>query len=467
MSEYQYYEFLALDQPLSADQRAELRSISSRAEITATRFVNEYQWGDLKGDPLQMVKEYFDAFLYLANWGTRQVMFRLPNGVLDPEAAGRYCATDSASLVETDSHLILTLYVNQEEADDYWDEPGGQLAAMVQARSELAAGDLRLLYLGWLLALQSDEVDFEETEPSVPAGLNNLSAGLQAIVDFFEIDEDLIAVAALSSPAIEEPAGLAEWIASRPAEEKDELLTRTAAGEGGQVQALLLRRFRSASGSAAAVPGRTAAELWEAAADLKDARVKAMEQRRREDEARRAAAQAAARTKRLDQLATRQEVAWAKVAEWIETRRPSDYDLAVSLLRDLQALAEREGDSDAFSQRFGELRARHLRKPSLQERFDRAGLPGRLMGLFSDEIVQLRSDCSLNLVPSAGLIGPQRLTYGRPTRRVWPQPRTPDWKGLAWHRSDPLGNGGRWPRSCGARGPRVSTSACCRHHPSR
>jgi hypothetical protein len=87
MSEYQYYEFLALDQPLTAEQRAELRSISSRAEITATRFVNEYQWGDLKGDPLQMVKEYFDAFLYLANWGTRQVMFRLPHGVLDPEIA--------------------------------------------------------------------------------------------------------------------------------------------------------------------------------------------------------------------------------------------------------------------------------------------------------------------------------------------------------------------------------------------
>lgn len=375
MSEYQYYEFLALDQPLTAEQRAELRSISSRAEITATRFVNEYQWGDLKGDPLQMVKEYFDAFLYLANWGTRQVMFRLPHGVLDPETAGQYCATDTASLVETDGHLILNLYVAPEEADDYWDEPGGQLAAMVQARSELAAGDLRLLYLAWLLALQSDEVDFEETEPPVPAGLGHLSAGLAAIVDFFGIDEDLIAVAALSSPAIEEPAGLAEWIASRPAEEKDELLARTAAGEGGQVQALLLRRFRSAGGSPTVVPGRTAAELWETAADLKDARVEAMKQRQREEEARQAAAQAAARAKRLDQLVTRKEAAWAKVTEWIETRRPSDYDLAVSLLRDLQALAEREGNSDVFSQRFGELRTRHQRKPTLLERFDRAGLP--------------------------------------------------------------------------------------------
>jgi hypothetical protein len=376
MSEYQYYEFLALDRPLTPEQRAELRSISSRAEITATRFVNEYQWGDLKGNPREMVERYFDAFLYLANWGTRHVMFRLPRGVLDPEIAEPYCGTDTASLIVTGSHLILNLYVAPEEADDYWDEPGGQLAAMVQARSELAAGDLRLLYLAWLLALQSDEVDYEESEPPVPAGLGNLSAGLQAVVDFFEIDVDLIAVAAASSPAIEEPAGLAEWVAALSAEEKDELLTRTAAGEGTQVQALLLRRFRAASGSPPAVPGRTAAELWEAAAHLKDARVKAMEQRRREEEARQAAAQAAARAKRLDQLATRTEAAWENVAEWIETRRPGDYDLAVSLLRDLQALAERDGYSDAFSKRFGELRARHERKPTLQERFDRAGLPG-------------------------------------------------------------------------------------------
>ena len=256
MSEYQYYEFLALDRPLTAKQRAELRSISSRAEITATRFTNEYQWGDLKGDPREMMERYFDAFLYLANWGTRQVMFRLPRGVLDPETTRQYCCTDTASLIETNSHLILSLSVDQEEPDDYWDEPGGQLAAMVQARSELAAGDLRLLYLAWLLVLQSNEVYDEDIEPPVPAGLGDLSAGLQAVVDFFEIDEDLIAVAATASLPIEEPRGQTEWIASLAAEEKDELLARVAGGEGAQVQALLMRRFRATGGTAPATPGR-------------------------------------------------------------------------------------------------------------------------------------------------------------------------------------------------------------------
>ncbi len=374
MSEYQYYEFLALDRPLTAEQRAELRSISTRAEITATRFVNEYQWGDLKGDPQKMVERYFDAFLYLANWGTRRLMFRLPRGVLDSETAEQYCYTDTASLIETGSHLILSLYVDREP-DDYWEEPGGQLAAMVQARSELAAGDLRLLYLAWLLALQSDEVDDEDTEPPVPAGLGNLSASLQAVVDFLEIDEDLIAVAAASSPSIQEPEGMAGWIASLPAEEKDALLARVAAGEGAQVRALLLRRFRTASGPPPAAPARTAAELRQAAGDRKAARAKAAERRRREAEARRAAAQAAAYAKHLDQLATRTEAAWEKAAELIETKRPRDYDLAVSLLRDLQALADRQEDSAAFRKRFLELRAQHQRKPSLLDRFDQAGLP--------------------------------------------------------------------------------------------
>ena len=54
---------------------------------------------------------------------------------------------------------------------------------------------------------------------------------------------------------------------------------------------------------------------------------------------------------------------------------PAFSRLGPYVLQDLQALAERDGYPDAFGQRFGELRARHIRKPSLQDRFDQAGLP--------------------------------------------------------------------------------------------
>jgi hypothetical protein len=59
VSEYQYYEFRALDRRLTAEQQQRLRSLSSRAEISATRFTNEYSFED----PGRLLEEYFDAYL--------------------------------------------------------------------------------------------------------------------------------------------------------------------------------------------------------------------------------------------------------------------------------------------------------------------------------------------------------------------------------------------------------------------
>src|SRR2546430_11831475 len=70
VSEYQYYEFLTVDRPLTTKEMAELRSFSTRARITPTTFVNEYSWGNFKGDEEAWMERYFDAFLYVANWST-------------------------------------------------------------------------------------------------------------------------------------------------------------------------------------------------------------------------------------------------------------------------------------------------------------------------------------------------------------------------------------------------------------
>jgi hypothetical protein len=68
------------------------------------------------------------------------------------------------------------------------------------------------------------------------------------------------------------------------------------------------------------------------------------------------------------------EVAWARVNALIDTRKPGDYDAAVDLLKDLQAVAQHAGHVEEFIRRFGLLRRQHHRKPSLIARFDRAGL---------------------------------------------------------------------------------------------
>jgi hypothetical protein len=77
LSEYQYYEFQAIDRPLAEADRQALRALSTRARITATSFTNAYEWGDFKGDPARLMENWFDLHLYLANWGSRRLMIRL------------------------------------------------------------------------------------------------------------------------------------------------------------------------------------------------------------------------------------------------------------------------------------------------------------------------------------------------------------------------------------------------------
>lgn len=379
MSEYQYYEFLAIDHPLDERQRAELRALSTRARITATSFVNEYHWGDFRGNPDTLMERYFDAFLYLANWGTRRLMIRLPRGLLDLGVAERYCTGDAASAWAADGHVILSL--SSEDEDEYWEEGEGRLASIALVRSELAAGDLRLLYLAWLLSVQAEEVGDEEAEPPLPPGLRALSAPLRAVADFLRLDEDLLTAATTASAEVRtvaESAGeMARWIEDLPGAEKDALLLQAARGEGSQVQAVLQRRFRAerSPGSTPSDAGtRTAGELRDAATAQQEERERVAAERKAQEMARQARAAAVAREQRLDALALREEQAWQHVDLLISSKNPREYDAAVAVLLDLQALAERRSDGNAFDRRFRRLREQHLRKPSLIQRFDNAGL---------------------------------------------------------------------------------------------
>jgi predicted MFS family arabinose efflux permease len=66
--------------------------------------------------------------------------------------------------------------------------------------------------------------------------------------------------------------------------------------------------------------------------------------------------------------------AWSRVEAMIATRKPAEYDAAVTLLTDLQALAEREDRYDTFTLRTIALLHRRGRKPALIERLNRAGI---------------------------------------------------------------------------------------------
>jgi hypothetical protein len=259
MSEYQYYEFLALDRPLTEAEQAEVREFSSRARITATRFSNEYHWGDFRGDPGELMRRYYDAHLYLTNWGTHQIMLRLPRTLLEEEVAQSYGVEDQVTVSVTEEHVIIDM-ISEEEEGEWEEDEEDSLAAIVGVRAELAAGDLRPLYLAWLAAYgawERDEDAFEDddedlTEPPVPAGLGSLTAAQSALADFLRLDRGLLEVAATASPPRSEvqddPRALAAGIAGLPGDEKDRLLLLVAQDQGLRARTELLRRLGGLGG---------------------------------------------------------------------------------------------------------------------------------------------------------------------------------------------------------------------------
>ena len=284
MSEYQYYEFLAVDRPLDERQQAEVRALSTRARVTATSFTNEYHWGNFRGDPRKMMERYYDAHLYVTNWGTHQVMLRLPRALLSLEAAEQYCIDPHVAVWASGENLILDL-TSEDESGDWTEGAEDSLSAIVGVRAELAAGDLRPLYLAWLAAYgtwERDEDAFDyneedELEPPVPAGLGALTAPQRALADFLRLDAGLLTIAAQASPPLAEtkddPRKLARWIRHLPAGDKDTLLHRVAQGQGAQVQMELRRRFHGEPGTTSdSRRRRTVAELLDAAAEARQKR---------------------------------------------------------------------------------------------------------------------------------------------------------------------------------------------------
>ncbi|MCK9894422.1 hypothetical protein [Frankia sp. AgB32] len=386
MSEYQYYEFLAVDRPLDAQALAAVRALSTRARITATSFVNEYHRGDFRGDPDELVDRYYDAHLYLANWGTRRILLRLPRSLLGLEAVERYCVDNHVTVRTAGQYLVLDLTSEDESGD--WDlEPQGFLSAIVGIRAELAAGDLRALYLAWLAGYgrwERDEDAFDrdvdgEREPPVPAGLGALTASQRALADFLRLDDDLLAIAAETSPPLDEPADdpdrLTAWVRELPGAEKDRLILRVAQDQAAAVRLELLRRFRDDTRpSVVAPPGRTVGDLLDGAAHGRAERQRRQAAMQAKEEARREAARVLAHEQRLAELARDEPAAWARVDALIETRKQTDYDTAVALLADLRIVTERNARSHEFTQRCADLRQRHARKPSLLDRLDLADL---------------------------------------------------------------------------------------------
>jgi hypothetical protein len=255
MSEYQFYEFRAIDRPLAAAEMAALRRISTRARITATGFVNTYDWGDLKADPAAFMDRYFDLFVYLANWGSRRFAMRLPESLVSRNALEKFLPGDeTAALRRSGEYLVVDVERDEIEADDH-DDGHGRLDALAPLRADAIEGDYRVFYLVWLMGVETGAVADDEPEP-LP-GIAPLTPALEAFADFFGLDRDLVAAAAAAPPPssrTEAPRKAVETIVrAMSGADKDALLVRLHEGDM-RVRAELRRHIRERLASPGATP---------------------------------------------------------------------------------------------------------------------------------------------------------------------------------------------------------------------
>jgi hypothetical protein len=324
------------------------------------------------------MEKYFDAFPYRANWGAFELSFRLPARVLPLASVRSYQIGDILSARRAGAHVVLELSSAEDGGAEWIEEDDGTLSSLVPLRSDLASGDLRALYLAWLLGVQLGEVDPDDLEPPCPPGLAGLSAPLETLVELLRLDRDLLDAAAAASAAVTPPdeGALERWVAALPDGERTAMLVRVAHGGDVPVRAELLRRFREDRQPGIGPPrgARTAASI------LASANERAAERERREADAKarrqarleRAAAEA--RDRRLQELSTREAASWREVDALIGTRQPRKYDEALELLRDLRDLCQRDGRLEEARSRISALRSEHEKKGRFIDRLRAAGL---------------------------------------------------------------------------------------------
>lgn len=392
MSEYQYYEFVVVDRLLTPQQQAELRNQSSRATISSSSFVNEYHWGDLRGDPLDWMQRYFDAHVYSANWGSCRLMLRLPRETLEagllapfitPSASGTCTGFSQIfSAQENTDHWILDWDFNDDSGDceRFWsrNDGTGWMGRLLPLRDELLRGDTRPLYLGWLARVSTGEFDDHELEPPLPAGLSTLSPAQQALAEFLLIDPDWLSAAAAGSPALpaqqagQEDVHLEPWLLEQTETDMRATLRLLLTGRSMEAERNVRSAYLAWQRSRLIAPSpperRHIAQIREG---VTSARAQRLEDERLAREAK-AARQRAEYAVILERLVQEAPQVWQEIDATVQRGTGSAYEQAFKLLTTLAEALKQAGQEADFRRDLSHLLERHSHRPAWMKRIEKA-----------------------------------------------------------------------------------------------
>ncbi|MEM5400377.1 hypothetical protein [Paraburkholderia unamae] len=217
----------------------------------------------LAGDPLEWVRQYFDAHVYSSNWGSCRLLLRLPHGTFDAATIRDYVKAGrkrrsrfekAFEAMDVDDWCLLDWSFNDDSGEHarFSEEMdgGGWMTRLLPVRDELLAGDARPLYLGWLARHGNDELHEDEIEPPVPAGLQALTPAQVALAEFLMLDADWLAAAAEASPSLLAPESSGSedsrfdpWLRELPVEEMRAKLRMLLQGRSREAERTLRNAF--------------------------------------------------------------------------------------------------------------------------------------------------------------------------------------------------------------------------------
>jgi hypothetical protein len=374
VSEYQYYEFVAVDGPISDEGLHYARNCSSRAEVSCFRWHNVYHFGDFHGKVETLLKHY-DVHFYIANWGTVRLGLAFPAGCLSLEAIQPYLRggeryEETLTVEEIGDRRIVWWQRNEEGG--WWETEGqGVIDELIGVREELLRGDYRALFLGWLADFEPDEwrdpKDSAVVLPPIPGGLDRLSPALAALIEHFPVDRDALTVAAsLSQGPTPDRIPIASIVERLPVPQMRALLERVAEGDGSRVMSELNRLTSPAPGSRA-VPALSCTEFAAKVIEVREARRKEEAEaeaakRKREEEVRR---------ERLASVMQQADALWAGLDPLMDQKVAAAYDQVAAHLQELRDAHEQAGQSNRFRQKLTAFRERYARRTAMLRRIEK------------------------------------------------------------------------------------------------
>jgi hypothetical protein len=393
MSEYQRYEWLTVDRPLTRAQLDEVNGLSSHIEASSTHAVIEYQWGDFKHDPVKVLYKYFDGFLYWANWGAPQLALRFPHGALPAYLLNDYDFNEVVTFTTHKDYDILDIQFGELEPPGEWVEY--ELGSLIGVREELMGGDLRSLYIVWLASQAllgddydddnsyDDEEEEEEEEidaPAVPPGFGKLTAAQSELAVLFRVPEELlVAVARHSSAAVAVASDdIDAWVKLLPAGRRDDYLMRLARNEPG-LNRQLLQELRDLGRGKSSPPPAGERVTYETliieSQSIKGQLERKRRERERELERVRREQEQQARQRYLQDVHEHQDTYWRQVDKDVARASASGYDAAARGLVDLRDSAKQFDESEQFQERFHVWFQSQPRRPALIRRLQERQIP--------------------------------------------------------------------------------------------